>query len=182
MLKSRPEITSKERGGVAEWFKAVVLKTSVAHSVTVGSNPTPSAGWSIEYWGGARVVEWGRLLSGYMGVTPCRRFESCPPRNTRKSLSERIRRAFLLRNDVRIPSWYRMKLESLGGNSIVSQFIQNLPSMISCYRVTSPPLYLYVCPKSSGGLMTRRTKKCRESVKRSSPVEPHRRCKANWRP
>ena len=30
-------------GGMAEWFKALVLKTNVAHRVTVGSNPTPSA-------------------------------------------------------------------------------------------------------------------------------------------
>src|SRR4030065_2305812 len=31
-------------------------------------------------WGGARVVEWGRLLSGYRGEIFGRRFESCPPR------------------------------------------------------------------------------------------------------
>ena len=30
------------RGGVAEWFKAAVLKTAVLKG-TVGSNPTPSA-------------------------------------------------------------------------------------------------------------------------------------------
>lgn len=48
---------------MAERFKALVLKTNVAHRVTVGSNPTPSA--VIPDWGGARVVEWGRLLSGY---------------------------------------------------------------------------------------------------------------------
>ena len=32
-------------------------------------------------WGGARVVEWGRLLSGYWGEILSRRFESCPPRH-----------------------------------------------------------------------------------------------------
>ena len=31
-----------QRGGVAEWFKAAVLKTAVLQG-TVGSNPTPSA-------------------------------------------------------------------------------------------------------------------------------------------
>ena len=30
-------------GGMAERTKAMVLKTIVAHQVTVGSNPTPSA-------------------------------------------------------------------------------------------------------------------------------------------
>src|SRR5215203_2120027 len=34
-------------------------------------------------WGGARVVEWGRLLSGYRGEILGRRFESCPPRHTK---------------------------------------------------------------------------------------------------
>jgi hypothetical protein len=28
---------------MAEWFKAAVLKTAVAHVVTGGSNPSPSA-------------------------------------------------------------------------------------------------------------------------------------------
>ena len=35
-------------------------------------------------WGGARVVEWGRLLSGYRGEILGRRFESCPPRHTKR--------------------------------------------------------------------------------------------------
>src|SRR5512144_2229918 len=35
-------------------------------------------------WGGARVVEWGRLLSGYRGEILGRRFESCPPRHRRR--------------------------------------------------------------------------------------------------
>ena len=64
---------------MAERLKAVVLKTSVAVSVTVGSNPTPSAA-SVRYWGDARVDEWGRLLSGYRAVRHDRRFESCSPR------------------------------------------------------------------------------------------------------
>src|SRR6266540_2209479 len=34
-------------------------------------------------WGGARVVEWGRLLSGYRGEILGRRFESCPPRHAK---------------------------------------------------------------------------------------------------
>jgi hypothetical protein len=53
---------------MAEWLKALVLKTSVAFCVTVGSNPTPSAGLlKAKYWGGARVDDWGRLLSGCSG-------------------------------------------------------------------------------------------------------------------
>lgn len=64
---------------MAERFKAVVLKTTVSLCGTVGSNPTPSAG-KMANWGDARVVEWGRLLSGYTGVTSYRRFESCSPR------------------------------------------------------------------------------------------------------
>ena len=48
---------------------APVLKTGVGLSPTVGSNPSPSA-WKFEgkqnkmIRGGARVVDWGRLLSG----------------------------------------------------------------------------------------------------------------------
>ncbi len=48
---------------MAEWFKAPVLKTGVGQP-TVGSNPSPSADNEFPKWGGARVVEWGRLLSG----------------------------------------------------------------------------------------------------------------------
>ena len=82
-------------GGMAERLKAHVLKTCLGHT-NVGSNPTPSAGFTIfdfrltivnpkssnrqSNWGGARVVEWGRLLSGYRGEILGRRFESCPPR------------------------------------------------------------------------------------------------------
>ena len=29
-------------GGMAEWFKAVLLKSTVGFTLTVGSNPTPS--------------------------------------------------------------------------------------------------------------------------------------------
>ena len=32
-----------EYGRVSEWFKELVLKTSVGVNLTVGSNPTPSA-------------------------------------------------------------------------------------------------------------------------------------------
>src|SRR5215207_8571750 len=42
-------------------------------------------------WGGARVVEWGRLLSGYRGEIFGRRFESCPPRFKKKRVpGERV--------------------------------------------------------------------------------------------
>ena len=87
---------------MAERPKAHVLKTCLGHT-NVGSNPTPSAEGcrltsskvsklpasdlqlenvepSTSNWGGARVVEWGRLLSGYRGEILGRRFESCPPR------------------------------------------------------------------------------------------------------
>ena len=67
---------------MAERLKAHVLKTCLGHT-NVGSNPTPSAIHEIN-WGGARVVEWGRLLSGYRGEILGRRFESCPPRHTRR--------------------------------------------------------------------------------------------------
>ena len=44
-----------------------VLKTGVVQA-TGGSNPSPSAETFLfqegAIWGGARVVEWGRLLSG----------------------------------------------------------------------------------------------------------------------
>lgn len=88
---------------MAERLKAHVLKTCLGHT-NVGSNPTPSAEGcrltsqkvptlpasdlqleNVEpltsNWGGARVVEWGRLLSGYRGEILGRRFESCPPRH-----------------------------------------------------------------------------------------------------
>ena len=83
---------------MAERLKAHVLKTCLGHT-NVGSNPTPSASSDdfsrprLErlksllheiYWGGARVVEWGRLLSGYRGEILGRRFESCPPRHMKK--------------------------------------------------------------------------------------------------
>ena len=43
-------------------------------------------------WGGARVVEWGRLLSGYRGEILGRRFESCPPRHSENAflIEERV--------------------------------------------------------------------------------------------
>jgi hypothetical protein len=49
-------------GGVAEWTKAVVLKTSVAFMSPWVRIPPPPLNKLI--WGGARVVDWGRLLSG----------------------------------------------------------------------------------------------------------------------
>ncbi len=85
---------------MAERLKAHVLKTCWVQA-HVGSNPTPSAVscrlinrmvyvtraqfedpvMQTNDWGGARVVEWGRLLSGYWGEILSRRFESCPPRH-----------------------------------------------------------------------------------------------------
>ncbi len=72
---------------MAEWLKALVLKTSVGQP-TVGSNPSPSASrfqrggfGKTKYWGGARVADWGRLLSGCRGINLDRGFESRPPRH-----------------------------------------------------------------------------------------------------
>ena len=90
---------------MAERLKAHVLKTCLGHT-NVGSNPTPSAIQPVvttlvvhtkatevattrQAWGGARVVEWGRLLSGYRGEIFGRRFESCPPRH-RKHVREGV--------------------------------------------------------------------------------------------
>ena len=103
MVKSPPPLKMPGLcGGMAERLKAHVLKTCLGHT-NVGSNPTPSARrftisdfrLPIEnckskivnrksIWGGARVVEWGRLLSGYRGEILGRRFESCPPRHLEK--------------------------------------------------------------------------------------------------
>ena len=48
---------------MAERTKAPVLKTGMGKPI-VGSNPTPSARADARTWGGARVDDWGRLLSG----------------------------------------------------------------------------------------------------------------------
>ena len=45
--------------------------------------PLPPLAPLSENWGGARVVDRGRLLSGYTDLYPYRRFESCPPRSLR---------------------------------------------------------------------------------------------------
>src|SRR5688572_27181589 len=92
---------------MAERLKAHVLKTCLGHT-NVGSNPTPSANHPVvttlvvpakrlksllpKIRGGARVVEWGRLLSGYWGEILSRRFESCPPRhkNAFRQSEERV--------------------------------------------------------------------------------------------
>ena len=87
---------------MAERLKAHVLKTCLGHT-NVGSNPTPSAHHHpivttevaiTQNWGGARVVEWGRLLSGYRGEILGRRFESCPPRHRKRVLLQRTRFCF----------------------------------------------------------------------------------------
>ena len=53
-----------QHGGMAEWTKAVVLKTIVAHA-TGGSNPSSSAFLQLNsIWGDAGVDDRGRLLSG----------------------------------------------------------------------------------------------------------------------
>ena len=108
-------------GGMAERLKAHVLKTCLGHT-NVGSNPTPSARFTISdlrltirnrkskivnrklNWGGARVVEWGRLLSGYWGEILSRRFESCPPRHTENAF--RKKRDFAFSRMPPLMGWY----------------------------------------------------------------------------
>src|SRR3990170_238141 len=120
-------------GGMAERLKAHVLKTCLGHT-NVGSNPTPSAhhhpvvttsvsmtkattpaivkstvpGKSLlgKIWGGARVVEWGRLLSGYRGEILGRRFESCPPRHIRNAFPPKAWSAFLFGRTPPLRGWY----------------------------------------------------------------------------
>ena len=50
-----------ETGGMAEWFKAAVLKTVECQS-SVGSNPTPSANFK-QFGEMAELAEGARLLS-----------------------------------------------------------------------------------------------------------------------
>ena len=47
-----------ENGGMAEWFKAAVLKTAVAHVVTGGSNPSPSALTAVVHLSIGEMPEW----------------------------------------------------------------------------------------------------------------------------
>ena len=72
---------------MAEWTKAAVLKTAVGFNAHRGfeslslrlTNPGGD-GLNKEIWGGARVADWGRLLSGCRGKNLDRGFESRPPR------------------------------------------------------------------------------------------------------
>lgn len=50
MVKSRPPQLVRLRGGMAERLKAHVLKTCLGHT-NVGSNPTPSARFTIDDFG-----------------------------------------------------------------------------------------------------------------------------------
>ncbi len=68
-----------EPGGMAEWTKAVVLKTTVGLCPPGVRIPLPPPG-SPSHRGGAGVVERGRLLSACRGQNLYRGFESHPPR------------------------------------------------------------------------------------------------------
>jgi hypothetical protein len=58
-------LTTKRRdGGMAEWTMATVLKTVVGVSSPGVRIPLPPLENNFDNWGDARVVEWGRLLSG----------------------------------------------------------------------------------------------------------------------
>ena len=72
---------------MAEWTKAAVLKTAVgfnAHrgfeSLSLRLIAPGGDGLNNGIWGGARVADWGRLLSGCRGKNLDRGFESRPPR------------------------------------------------------------------------------------------------------
>ena len=67
---------------MAERLKAVVLKTIVEFSLPGVRIPlSPLRSSQVRFVrGGARVDEWGRLLSGCTVEKPYRRFESCPLR------------------------------------------------------------------------------------------------------
>ncbi len=75
---------------MTERLKVTVLKTVVVKA-TVGSNPTPSAGHlkKIEYWGGARVADWARLLSECRGFKPRPRVQ-IPPSPLEKTPLARV--------------------------------------------------------------------------------------------
>ncbi len=49
------EFPDRPPGGMAEWLKAVVLKTIEALRVSGGSNPSPSASTGTDY---GEVPEW----------------------------------------------------------------------------------------------------------------------------
>lgn len=54
-------------GGMAEWTIAAVLKTAEAvrsPGVRIPLPPLPQRRQTVSSWGGARVDDWGRLLSG----------------------------------------------------------------------------------------------------------------------
>jgi hypothetical protein len=77
------KIQPQKPGGMAEWFKAPVLKTGMVKAI-VGSNPSPSACYEstsrFAIWGGAGVAERDRLLSDCRDGHLDRGFESLPPR------------------------------------------------------------------------------------------------------
>src|SRR5690606_25064012 len=71
---------------MAERFKAVVLKTTVAATSPGVRIPLAPLNSAVS-WGGARVDDWGRLLSGCPGYTgPQVRILSSPQKNQRNRL------------------------------------------------------------------------------------------------
>ena len=71
------EFHAPDHGGMAERFKAPVLKTGMGRklhrgfeSLSLRLRSSLSAIMSVHHWGGARVADWDRLLSD------CRGFKS----------------------------------------------------------------------------------------------------------
>ena len=58
-------------GGMAEWFKAVLLKSTVGFTLTVGSNPTPSDRNADRFSKGGPGHPWPETIGG------SRRFHFC---------------------------------------------------------------------------------------------------------
>jgi hypothetical protein len=75
-----PVVTNSVVYGKSD-YTCLILKCLAIHSK---SRAVPGKSLLHTIWGGARVVEWGRLLSGYRGEIFGRRFESCPPRYKKK--------------------------------------------------------------------------------------------------
>src|SRR5688500_15688971 len=68
---------------------------SLRHPTSSDDFSRPISDYNSVAWGGARVVDWGRLLSGYRGEILGRRFESCPPRHLRERVPAiGVRRVF----------------------------------------------------------------------------------------
>ncbi len=73
-------VKSSSSGGMAEWTKAAVLKTAVGFIAHRGFESLSLRLGMVNLRGGARVADWGRLLSGCRGNSrPWVRIPPSPP-------------------------------------------------------------------------------------------------------